>query len=461
MKTAKPFDKEAETKLLGAVKDMTAHVEGDGLNPDAAIAKVASDQGLPKDWVPLLVQAHNHGRTTYQRERTGPALFDKLSEFPLASVEGVERILYPNEILSPVEEAEKTAVDAAYSEAPTWAARHYKAAEQKAVLDAPLEKRASIQNIPRDPDSVLTTKFGGISKLANAADEARRQVRETKMAYLASLGALANYFKGEGAAEFNKVAYWSEQLFGRVGKHAMEYVQARNKMKVGEVTAPPPDGQPVTKEAAPYSLVKAAADAGLAMVEAKKASVYAELQHKQAHDEVFSPFVQAPTEDHSLTSGNPSSSSKEAGLFSGAMGGLGFSASRALQGTAEQMPSGQTPDELSTSLLGQLSDPGHEQALQQVQVRSMLNDLMSNDEVVSGYDPDEVLSAYNEIASLSPRASLQPAIMRPLLRKRLAAGAVEPFEAQQMADIEKTIAQTNVSNKTAGVLNGNPILAAK
>jgi hypothetical protein len=80
----------------------------------------------------------------------------------------------------------------------------------------------------------------------------------------------------------------------------------------------------------------------------------------------------------------------------------------------------------------------------------MIQDFMLNDEVISGYDPDEVISAYNEISELSPRSSVQPAIIRPLLRKHLTQGAIEPFEAAEMADIE-----TKLMKNQSGVQQGN------
>jgi hypothetical protein len=463
MKTAKPFSKAAESRLLGAAKEMTAYVEESGLSPDAAIAKVASEKDLPRDWVPLLVQAHNHGRTTYQRDRTGPALLDKLADFPLASTEGVLGIMFPSDILSPGDEAEKTAVADEYKRPPTWAADHYKAAELEEIRRTPMEKSASVkpEELTRDPDSVMTGKLANVSKLAQVADHARQETHRCKMAYLAAMGRLADHFKGDNASTFGKHAYWAEQLFGDTGKHAMAYVQARNRMKVAEIVEPAPDGVPVTSDREPYNLVKDAIDAGAAMFEARKKEAQAEVRRKQAHAEVIRPFVQTPAEAPSHTSGSPNQSSKEGSILGGIGGGLGFNMVRSLS-QHNEMPSAQTPSQLAGSLMNDLADPAHEQALRQVQVRAMLNDMLANDEVISGYDPDEVMNAYNEIAALSPRGSEQAAVIRPLLRKRLTAGSVEPFEAQQMADIEKTITQTSVPDLTAkvgGVLNGNPILS--
>jgi len=101
--------------------------------------------------------------------------------------------------------------------------------------------------------------------------------------------------------------------------------------------------------------------------------------------------------------------------------------------------------------------PGHTNELRQIQAQAMLSDLIRNDEVISGYEPDEVIDAYNEISAMSPRAAVQPVIMRSLLRKRLTGGAVEPFEAGQLAEIEKTIAQTSESGaKTYGNILNKP-----
>jgi len=68
-----------------------------------------------------------------------------------------------------------------------------------------------------------------------------------------------------------------------------------------------------------------------------------------------------------------------------------------------------------------------------------MSDFMSNDPVISTYDPDEVTGAYNQIVQMAPRSAQQPAVMRGLLRKMLQQqDAMEPFEAEQVAKIEKT-----------------------
>jgi hypothetical protein len=96
-------------------------------------------------------------------------------------------------------------------------------------------------------------------------------------------------------------------------------------------------------------------------------------------------------------------------------------------------------DVLRSETIGALFDPEHEAELVKIRTQAMMSDFMSNDPVISTYDPDEVTSAYNQIVQMAPRSAQQPAVMRGLLRKMLQQqDAMEPFEAEQVAKIEKT-----------------------
>lgn len=148
---------------------------------------------------------------------------------------------------------------------------------------------------------------------------------------------------------------------------------------------------------------------------------------------------------------DPPSLLKEAGgLVAGATGGTlvgltgGFSSSK--DNFVEQLSSlldlKKGPAEKRVrGVLEQLNDPDHLSEMQRISTQAMLADFLRNDEVISGYDPREVLEAYNEIASLSPRAASQPAVARALLRRRLTAGAMEPFESHQLTAIEKNLSE--------------------
>jgi hypothetical protein len=101
------------------------------------------------------------------------------------------------------------------------------------------------------------------------------------------------------------------------------------------------------------------------------------------------------------------------------------------------------PPELSKyrEALADVYDPTHEAKLNAVKNKAMLNDLMSNDPILSSYDPEAITNVYNQIASLSPAAARQPVLMRGLLRKAIQQGGVlEPFEVQQLTQVEETLA---------------------
>lgn len=88
--------------------------------------------------------------------------------------------------------------------------------------------------------------------------------------------------------------------------------------------------------------------------------------------------------------------------------------------------------------LADVYDPVHEARMESIKSKAMLNDFLSNDPILSSYEPESVTNVYNQVASMAPNAARQPALMRGLLRKAIQQGGViEPFEIQQLAQLEK------------------------
>jgi hypothetical protein len=104
-----------------------------------------------------------------------------------------------------------------------------------------------------------------------------------------------------------------------------------------------------------------------------------------------------------------------------------------LPGGADGDPGGP----LASKAYYDLMDPEYMQELRRIQATAMLHDLMLNDEVITGYAPDETLTAYNEIVQIAPTAADQRLLMQPLLRKRLEQGYLGDFEVGQLLDMEK------------------------
>ena len=151
--------------------------------------------------------------------------------------------------------------------------------------------------------------------------------------------------------------------------------------------------------------------------------------------ELYAPFYPAPTENKVVTTSvlGKSGMAKRSGITSSLLG----------SSLASSMKSDIAPSDDVDKMVAKLDDPEQSTEMRQIQARTMVQDFLLNDEVISGYDPDEVIRAYNEIAQLSPRGSTQPAIVRPLLRKQLTQGGIEAFEAAEIFNIEDTIRKTH------------------
>ena len=77
--------------------------------------------------------------------------------------------------------------------------------------------------------------------------------------------------------------------------------------------------------------------------------------------------------------------------------------------------------------------------LRNVQRQIMLEDLISTDPVLSDESPDVVTKAYQSIMSIAPDLSANKEIVRAILRQAVHSVAVSPYEAQTWAQLEKDI----------------------
>ena len=129
---------------------------------------------------------------------------------------------------------------------------------------------------------------------------------------------------------------------------------------------------------------------------------------------------------------------KEASLFP-AFGGPVLPAVVAAAGLDQLRRAPQTPTstQIETDAVRSMMDPAHDAEMHRITMQAMLAEFLANDPVISTYDPEQVIEAFNQVSQLTPRASVQPAVMRGQLRKMLQQqDAMEPFEAKQLVDIE-------------------------
>lgn len=89
--------------------------------------------------------------------------------------------------------------------------------------------------------------------------------------------------------------------------------------------------------------------------------------------------------------------------------------------------------------LAALSDPMHERRLNQIRSQATLVDLMNNDQMIAGHDPDEVIAAWNQLLELSPQLGDRRILAQGALRTRLAQGAMDPFASGQLVDLSQKL----------------------
>jgi hypothetical protein len=438
IKEAEGFGDLEERRLLSCLNSATSLVNN-GMDPDYALAKAARDASIHPDSIPLAVQAYNVGRQTYQRDKcAGQGTSCLMSDHPIARVENVESLMFPKQsaILGQRKAASYTGVSSDYALPPAPLAARVKeakatlaAAELPAVKDAGKRSRdaelyysacmkaklASTQVLNTMRISLLNSKDELQTKLAVVRDWCRKNSSQLPLVEF-------NCHKTLGPGSKEVFDYATVGLTGI--KRASFVKEARSQY----ITKDPVD---LTK--APYSLIKAAMDKAVEYIQD-------EIAVKQASDKIASevakaiPFGQHPAESPSqVLLGASSTGKKSAGLFGGVMqGAAGGAISHAL--------TPKSPADITESLSNEISDPAHEAKMRAIKSQAMLTDLLSNDEVISGYDPHEVANSFNELAQLNPHITDQYGVMRSALRKHLTSGQIEPFEIEQLRKVDQSFA---------------------
>jgi hypothetical protein len=277
-------------------------------------------------------------------------------------------------------------------------------------------------------------------------EEARREKSANDDRLNLKLHLLENYFRkfAYDRLPFAQVEHGVATYFGEPGKALMGYIAERfprEKRAADHQSTWDGFHQPVNRRQEPYTLVDAcikqakelhAASVLLADSEEKfataKAGVapfsrprFAELNGSQS---ILTPSLIADG------SGEKRASSLLAGLAGGTGAGLSHRLTQAVEGNPKQ----EVEDQIS-----ELESPNHLNELRKIRAQTVLTQLMSDPEgPLSSYDPEEVLTAYNEMVQLSPRLADQPAAIAPLLNKRLM-GNTEPFEVGEQVKLEKSL----------------------
>lgn len=455
-----PLSKSAEKKLIQAI-EKAAQLVNEGLSPNDAIIKSATDANVPAGHVNLMVHAYNTGRTTKQREQ-GESTLEKAADFSLADADTVLAKLYPDQVKTSAELRTSQEVSTDYAISPKAAiARREKDMRKAAALARPLPEKTYVAP-PRDPKAEVLRKQSEKMAAVKAAEETRRQAFEAYQKAAAQFDALAEYFRRPGNMPFQAAKRETALRLGETANSVFDKVAA----VYPHITKQADDGKNHFGNDPVYDLVGGV----IAAVER-----YNDLQSRVVVKEAAQPEKKTTPEP---ITGSVLDALKENPLtlkeasIAHALGtgvrnvGLGAAVLPKMVGGAlgadsvTDMTSPGKPDKLPPvkSIYRQLGAPEHETEMKSIRTRGMLHDLMLNDDVIAGHDPREVAMAFNDVASVSPDLIDSPGAMQAILRKRLEAGQMADFDVKQLMEMEKLKAEKNKLKLEARKMEENDLL---
>jgi hypothetical protein len=192
--------KEAERKLISAI-EKAASLVNDGMSPNDAIIKSASEANIPSGHINLMVHAYNTGRTTKQREG-GESTLEKAAEFPLADVRVILEALYPENVKTSAELKRNEVVSTEYAVPPSGFLNRRRDAMQKAASAGVALPEKTWTPPPRDEHAAVMRTQSEKNAALRAAEETRRQAAAAYQKAASSLDELNTYFRTPGNMPF-------------------------------------------------------------------------------------------------------------------------------------------------------------------------------------------------------------------------------------------------------------------
>jgi hypothetical protein len=440
------MSRDSEARLVAASERMSELVER-GDTPDDAAVKSAQEFRLPVGHLDLLCRSYNVGQQAVQRE-TGNSVLDKLAAFPLADAEAVKSRLYPAEHPTPAEAKNASEVSADYGRGPNWYKDRYSTPQ---LANLPKQAAESRRPLPVNPEFYVERSRKIRADAEKFATDIRMlsktAARQVLGAFDDALGAIKvavakpdNFPWIERAA---LLAYGDsvEPLFDRVAetfkpnsftpyKRAADIAdEPKQLVRVDPTQSPWRELDAVVKIAAAAMDEKEILDEALARLEQKVAEMDAAEANLLARNK---PRKRSIFDKAELS--HPSSDCEESTKAGGTLGNLLLLTTSGRM-VSDMLDTHRTYGDLVNSEVERLDDPQHLGEMRGIRTQSMLHDFLNNDPVISGYEPEKVFEAYNEIARTAPRLAQNPAAVRPFLHRWLQ-GNLQPFDVGQLTDLD-------------------------
>ena len=446
------------SSLRSAITDVNA-----GMNSNDALVKRATENALGPELACRLTEAYNTSKTLNKLRNTEGE--KRAESFDLANRDTVLAALY-----TPAEPTEKVASVANdprkinFNNRPK--AYHEKAAAVgKLSLGAEYTKQA-LYGI--EGNAVIAGR-GFLNGIKNARDEFRMHIKRAKEDVAKSLHEFVSTFKRADRNKMSPLKDIEERLsfhFGPIAKQAMDLAcgQLNDKQRFEEKRAeevPTSYVHPLNDEL--YKLaetlitdLQAAGDLQAEYMTFDKKASSVEKHFKHQVDAIAGrvPHIQTDSVLNEEQQMSPILS-KMAADFDPTMSTVSSDPYEVLDDEAAvQAPAvtGMTKKKKDPSFSDMLSiedakpvkptstfPAQHEGALRAIKTKMMLNDMISNDPVISGYPVEQVTGVYNKLAELVPALSTQPIAMRGLIANMLQReGGLESMEVKNLLDTEES-----------------------
>lgn len=425
-----------QQRILQAV-EKTAELVDEGMHPNDAIAKSVVMHKLGADCVSPLVHAYNTGRTTHQREN-GQDPFEKAADFELANIDTIMRQLYPPaQAIKQASEAckcEKSSPQ--YEMTPSGLLDRRKSKRIALSMPSPVVEKGA------QAASEKTVTVGDIDRLKIKAAHARQHESECLDKFATALDAVVDHIR---SYESKSLALTEKQaclLYGESAAPILQFVKENNPLlcKQARHQQAGRAGEAVDQKA--QSLIKAAIDCSNAVATAAAARDAADLAVKKASAALLLPIAQYNNQSFLDVTEDDLMQKIAVGSWGNLMD-VTFGNVAANQLQSQMTP--QMPSEMAEKEYLKLMDPAHEAQLRNIRAESTLNELLANDDVISGYGDDEVIDAYNDIVQNAPAVADNRLALQALMRQRLQQGASSPFEIEQLGGINRNLATTHGS----------------
>lgn len=432
----RPLSKQAEAKLLAALEKVAETVNS-GTHPNDAIVKVAREENIPSGHINLMVHAYNTGCTTKQRE-AGENTIEKSADFKIADANQILDALYPKVVKTSAEIARENVVSTEYALPPTGFIKRRNSVTEKAASAAAALPEKTWQPAPRDEHEEVRRVYSKKAAAKRDYEETRRQATAAYQKAATAMQKLEEYFRVPGNLSFGTVIKAAHAVCGDFGVSVLnKLVDVYPQFKKQAASNKPLDMSDVSQRV-PFQLIDEIGEAlhqydtlrdktaELAPKETKAAStpppetITGSILHNPAEE-----ALELKKADASGFSMNPLKMTRSLG-------------DTLYQGVGSYI---KTPEQMREEAFKDITDPEHERKLRNIRVQGVLSDLVTNDPVISGYEPTEVANAFNELAEIAPNFMDSRATVQALLRKRLESGQLADFDIKQLAELEKIEAE--------------------